>query len=1049
MLSKIAIKRPVTTVMITLMILICGYLGYSNLELALMPSTDFPMAMVMTSYSDAGPEEIQTLVTEPIEDAFASVSGVESITSRSMSGMSMVMVEFSDDTDLDFATIDLQEAVDKIENRLPDNASDPTVMTMDMDAVSIEIGVTSTRYDLEALYTLVEDELVPSFERINGISSVTASGGTESEIIITVDPYLLASYGLTTSSLSQALAAENVNLPSGSMMRGQTSVQVNTYGEFESVDEIRSLLISTPTGAIIELDEIADIYYGEKDRTSLTYIEGDDGILISLDKDSTANVVTVSHSIQDTMAELMIEYPDLSFYTLSDTADYIELSISNVTDTALLSAIIAFFVLLIFLKSPITAGIIAASIPTSIFATYGMMYLAGMSLNTISLGGLVIGIGMLVDNSVVVLDNIHQHYDRGLDAREAAEVGTKEVSLSIMASTLTTIAVFLPIAMTSGTVGEMMANLSYTITFALCASLFVSLTFVPMAATQLLESKKVKRYHKETIMTKILKKWDAGFNALSSGYEKAIRWSLKHSVALMVIVVAVFIGSLATVPLTGVNFMETTDESTVTLSISLPEGTELEETDAVILKVLERLEDFPEIQQIYASVGGGMMADGTNRGTINMDLVDVSERDKSTEEISAEMQLLVNDIAGADISVRAARNAMGSMGGTDISFNLYGYDNDILMEIEEDVIEILEGIEGFDNVSGSTGDTSPEANVVIDRSKAAQYGVTTTSISNALSIALSGVTATTYTIDGTEIDVVLQYDEDSVEYISDLDKIAISTNSGALIPLSDIATIEYTESTVTILREDGTNYITLSASADGIDNSESQAMVDEALANYIFPDNCSYGWSGTTQMMEETMNSMYLALVVAVLLVYMIMASQFESLRYPFIIMLTMPLAMTGGILGLFLTGNTITMTAMMGLVMLVGMVVNNGIVLIDYANQLMEKGMTAYESMLITGPRRLRPILMTTLTTIICMIPVATSTSSGGELMKGMAVAVIFGLTLSTALTLLFIPVSYVWLNNRKEKSDARKAARIAKRDAKSEANRIALEEKEKAQSK
>ncbi len=1046
MLSKIAIKRPITTIMVTLMVFICGVLSYTNLELALMPSVDLPMAMVMTSYSQAGPEEIENLITEPVEEAFASVSGVDTVSSSSRSGMSMVFVEFVDGTDMDFAKLDLQEALDKISNRLPDDASDPTIMSIDMDAVSFEIGVTSTRYDLEALHTLVDEDLVSEFERIDGISAVTASGGTESEITITVDPYLLASYGLTTNTLAQSLSSENTNLPSGSMMKGQTSVQINTYGEFETIEDIRGLPISTPTGAIIELDEIADIYYGEKDRTSLTYIEGQDGILISLDKESTANTVTVSDGIQETMQELQEEYPDLTFYTLSDSADYIKLAIDSVTNTALIAGAIAFFVLLLFLRNGVTAGIIAASIPTSIFATYGMMYLAGLSLNSISLGGLTIGIGMLVDNSVVVLDNIYQHYERGLDPQEAAEVGTKEVSLSIMASTLTTIAVFLPIAMTGGTVGEMMANLSYTVTFALAASFVVSLTFVPMAATLLLQKDRMKRNRKETAFTKILSSWDKALNALSSGYEKAIRWSLKNPKKLIALVLAIFLGSLATVPLTGVNFMETTDESTVSLSISLPEGSELDETDAVILKVLERLEVFPEIEQIYASVGGGMMSDGTNRGTINMDLVSISERDKSTEEVAAEMQTLMNDIAGANISVRAARNAMGSMGGTDISFNIYGYDNDILLEIEEDIVAILEEVEGLDDVEGSSGDTSPEANVTIDRSKAAQYGVTTSSVASALSTALSGTTATQFTVDGTEIDVVIQYDEDSIEYVSDLSKLTVTTNTGALIPITDVADIEYTESSRSISREDGKNFLSISATADGIDNSTSQAMVDAALENYIFPDNCSYGWSGTTEMMQDSMNSMYTAFIVAVLLVYMIMASQFESLRYPFIIMLTMPLSVTGGILGLFLTGKTITMPAMMGFVMLVGMVVNNGIVLIDYANQLVAKGMTAYEALLIAGPRRLRPILMTTLTTIFCMIPVAVSTAEGSEMLQAMAVAVIFGLTLSTALTLLFIPVSYMWLNNVKEKNDAKRAARKAKRDARSEENRIKLEQQEAA---
>ncbi len=1030
MLSRLAIRRRVTTMMVTMMVFLAGILAYTNLDMALMPDVDIPIALVSTSYVGAGPTEIENLLTKPLEEAVSTVTNVENVTSVSSANFSIVMVQFVDGTDIDMASVDLREVVDRTKSILPDDAAEPNILKMDMNATPIVLGVTTENMDLHVLNEMLEDNVINRLERIEGVASVSLTGGTEREIRITINPDKMAGYGLTPSTLSQILKSENMNLPSGSLSQGSTTVQVRTLGEFSSIQEIEKLPLTTPNGAIIHLEDVAKVEEVEVDRDSFSIIDGNYGIMISVDKQSTANLVDVSEKLNAEMAKIQKDYKELHLTMLSDTSDYIKLSLSNVTETAFLSALIAFFVLLVFLKNPITSAIIAVSIPTSILASFGLMYVTDMTLNTISLGGLAIGIGMLVDNSVVVLDSIYQYYERGYEPAEAAEAGTKEVTMAVTASTLTTVAVFLPIAFVSGSVGQMMKGLSYAICYSLVSSLVVSITFVPMACAVFLRRSPKKKNIKKRWYN-ISYQWDLFFDRLSNGYEKLITSALHHRFITVVLVLAAFFGSLSTLPKVGFDFMEETDEGVANISVSLPSGTDLDTTEEVVWEVLYRLQDIEEAEMVYASVGGGMMSSGTSSASITMNLVDKMERTRSTKEVVKEIETLVSDIPGAEITAMSSGSAMGSFGGADVSFNVYGYDSDVLMKVEKDLIALLSDTKGLTNVEGSTGETVPEAKVVINRDKASAYGITTASIANALNTAISGSTATQYKVDGTEIDVVLRYDTNELNYLTDIGNLTVTSSYGGEVPLQDIATVEMSESATAINRENQKNYITINASAENMSGSEAQKMVVSLLDAYSFPEGCNYGFSGTLEMMNDAMHSLSIALIVAVLLVYMIMASQFESLRYPMIVMFSMPLAFTGAILGLFLTGNTITMPAMMGFIMLAGMVVNNAIVLVDYTNQLIERGMGCFEALKIAGPRRLRPILMTTLTTILGLIPMVITQREGSETMRSLALSVIFGLSLSSLVTLVFIPVLYASMYERKEKRQAKKAARKQKRAA------------------
>lgn len=1029
MLSRLCIRKPITTIMITLMVFIAGIVAYSGLNLALMPNVDIPVVLVSTTYVGAGPEEIENLVSKPLEDALGTVNNVDTITSISNSNAALVMVQFVDGTDIDMAAIDLREVLDRAKSSLPSNAEEPVIFKIDMNAIPIYLGVTANNLDLNALNNLLEDDILPRLERIEGVASIDLTGGVEKEVRITVDPTKLVGYGLNVNTLSQILAAENMNLPSGSLTQGELNVPVRTIGQFSSVEEIKDLPIGTPTGAIIHLSDVANVVEVDKDQKNIAYLDGERGIMISVNKQSTANLVKTSEKIQKELDAITAQYPELHMTIVMDTSDYIKDSISNITETAFLSALIAFFVLLAFLKNPVTSGIIAVSIPTSILATFALMYLAGMSLNLISMGGVAIGIGMLVDNSVVVLDNIYQYYERGYSPKEASEEGAKEVTMAITASTLTTVAVFLPIAFVKGSVGQLLQNLSFAITFSLAASLVVAITFVPMASALLLQKDKKTKFRKYKKFSSALSKWENALERLSQWYERVIRWALSHRKTTVLTVLAVFLASLITVPMTGMDFMQESDEGTASVKISLPNGTELETTDEVVLEALYRLQTIPENETVYAIIGSDSMSDNSAAATVYMNLIPKSERSRSTSEVCEEIKTLLGDIPGIELTVSASQSSMGGTSSSDVTFNVYGYDNKTLMDVEDDVVELISNIDGFTDVEGSTGSTIPEALVKIDRSKASHYGVTAGSIASTLSTAISGTTATQYKVDGSELDVVLRYNTDDLNYLTDLNNLTVTSATGTQIPLSAVANIEIGESATSITRENQKNYISISANTPNLSGSEAQKLIDQALSTYDFPEGCTYAYSGNMEMMMDAFRSLMICMIIAVLLVYMIMASQFESLRYPFIVMFSMPLAITGGILGLFITGHTVTMPALMGFVMLVGMVVNNGIVLVDYANQLMDRGLSCYDALVTAGPRRLRPILMTTLTTILGMLPMALSKAEGSEMMQSLSIGVIFGLAFSTVVTLVFIPVLYLWMNERKENKKTRKTAKKEKK--------------------
>lgn len=1012
-LSKVSIQRPVTTVMVVFIVILLGIVSIGRLPVDLLPSFELPYALVMTSYNGAGPQEIESLITKPLEATVGTVSNLKNITSTSSNGSSMIFVEFNDGTDMDVAMLNMREKIDMIKGFLPEDAEDPMVMALDPNMMPImEIGISGNQ-DLVKLKQIVEDEITGKIERIEGVASVSVTGGKEKEIRITLLPDKLKGYNITPSTVAQSIAAENLNLPAGEVKQGNSSLTLRAVGEFNSIEEIRTLPIIT-SGGVIYLKDIAEVEEVFKEMTSYAYINGKPSISLSIQKQSTANTVQVSKQINKVLDQLRTELKDIEITTIYDSAEFINSSIGNVASTAILGGILAVFILFIFLRNIRSTFIVGTAIPVSIITTFALMYFSGLTLNMVSLGGLALGVGMLVDNAIVVLENIYRHRENGASRIDAADEGTTEVGMAVLASTLTTIAVFLPIVFVEGIVAKMFREMALTVTYSLTASLAVAVTLVPMMASKILKVEKVDEIKRRKITTKIFDKWSAVLDRIDKVYRRVLNWTLHHRLKASLITIGVFIGTLL-IPafgLVGMEFFPASDEGNFTISITLPKGTVIEETFEVVEQVQARLEGIEEIQEVFVNIGGGgsMISTGTssNRATLTVNIGSVKERKRSVDEIADEVRNLVSDIPGAEFSVTGSSSMMMGGGGSPISIQIAGDDLEQLELIANDVVALVESVEGTREVTSSIEDGIPEAQITINRNKASLYGLNMATISSTLKTAVQGSVATKYKVDGTEIDVRMVYDTSKSEYLKDIKNITITSPMGVNIPLSEVADISIKQSPTSISRDNQKRVVTVNSSLFGVDMNTAKMAIDQKLKNYPMPDGYSYEFAGEVEEMMESFASLGLALLLAILLVYMVLAAQFESFLHPFTIMFSVPLALTGAILALFVTGRTLSMPSFIGLIMLVGIVVNNAIVLIDYIIQLRQRGYDRTEAILEAGPTRLRPILMTTLTTVLGMIPMALGLGEGGETMSPLATSVIGGLSLSTILTLVVIPLNY-----------------------------------------
>ncbi len=1033
---KTAVKRPVTTTMVLLIVVVYGIMSYMNLNLDMLPNINVPVAIVSTTYSGAGSEEIENLITKPLEASLGTITGVEDIQSISSYGSSIIILMFEDNIDMDFAALDMRERVEMVKGYLPEDASDPMVLKIDITQMSsILIGAKSDTKSILELQTIVEDKVINRLERQAGVASASASGGKEQEVRVQFDEQKMIGYGINEQTVLGLLAAENYTIPVGNIKQGNVNLPISVKGELSNLVDIENVVIPTQYGNIF-LADIASVEFVYKDQEAISIIDGKPSLMISVDKQSTANSVEVSDALLAEIEKINSEMSDVELVMLVDPADYIRISLGNVSSSAVIGAVLAIIILLIFLNDIRASLVVGVAMPVSIIATFLLMNVSGLTLNMMSLGGLALGVGMLVDNSIVVIESIYRKLEEGYSKANAAVTGAKEVAVPVIASTLTTVAVFLPITFAGGLTADIFNELSFTITFSLASSLIVALTFVPMASSLFLETIEEKAM-RNSRGSSIINAFQSGFTKLEAYYFNILGKALEYKKTIFAIVIGfVIVTGLAaylTVPATMIPEM---DEGLVTITVELPKGTILEDTSAKIDEFMLLVQDMPEIENTAIMLGNsgsltmGGSSSGSNSGTVYLFLTDVKERDKTASELANEISKIGKSLVGAKVNASASSASMGGFGGSTTDIQIYGDDLDTLKNIVTDFEKAAEAIPNVGAVTTSLQTASPQAQIIIDKQKATALGVNATAISSSVKTAIQGSVATTYRANGTEYDIRVSQGVDNFNFITDLENISIVSAYGTNIPLSEIAEISVIDTPLAINRMNQERYETVSIALGNTDIATIKAAMQEYGDNYIMPEGYYWSYTGTSEQMVEMFTSLALALIAAILIVYMIMAAQFESYKYPFIVMFSIPIAMTGGVFGLVVTGEMFSITSFMGLIMLAGIVINNAIVLIDYTNILIrEEGYGIKEALIKAGPVRLRPILMSALTTILGLVPMLISNSAGAEMMRGLAAVVVFGLAFSTVITLVFVPTVYLMVTEASEKS---KEKRYRKRAAK-----------------
>ena len=1025
---KFAVKRPVTMIIMVSVLLILGFFTYSKLSVDLLPEMELPVAAVMTSYSGAGPEEVESGVTELLESALTTVSNVDTIQSISAAGQSVVIMMFNWGTDMDAAAIEMKDSIGFVEGYLPDGASDPLVIKMDPTMMPImQIGISGE--DLAQVQEIAEEVIEPRLSRIPEVASVIITGGQERQVKVEIDPVRLENYGLTLSQVAQVLQMENFNMSSGKVTQGTREYYVRNMQEFETIEDIRNVAIVTATGSNLRLGDIATITDGYKEMEQFTRVNHREAVGVHLMKQSDANTVKASEAVRKELAKIQQELNlDLDVDIVYDAAEYINQSIDSTIKMIYEGALLAVLVLFLFLRNMRSTLIIFTAIPLSIIATFILMYFYGTTLNLITMGGLALGVGRIVDDSIVVFENIYRHRSLGLPPMEAAVTGASEVSSAVIAATMTFIAVFLPMVFVEGLASIIFAPMAMTISFAILCSLFVALTVIPLMSSRILTDKSMQRITEGSgRIFNATQKFGGWIDSLGERYKVLIQACLNRRRRVIIIVTLLMVVSLAAIPLVGAEFMPATDSGEISVSIETDKGSTLEDTDEVIRQVENRLLDIPEVELVFTSVGsaGTMMmssgSGGTNTSTLYVKLCPKNERQRGVEMVAEDMRQQLAGLAGTKVAV-SVMDATSSFGSTSpVVVQVSGDDLDVLREISTEVADIVRSTPGTREVTSSITDGNPEMQIRIDRARAAAYGLTPIQVASEIKSAMDGTVATRYKVNGQEVDVKVSYTSEGHSDVDYLTNLTILSPQGAVVKLSQIATFELAQGPVQIIREDQVRKAEVTADLLNRDLNSVMTDIQASIDQMNLPAGYEITFGGENEEMMESFASLAVALLLAIILVYAVMAVQYESFFNPFVIMFSIPTCIIGVVFGLLLTGRSFSITAFIGVIMLVGIAVANAIVYVDYLKRLRERGMERDEAIAEAGRVRLRPILMTAFTTILAMLPMAIGLGEGAELIAPLATVVIGGLLASTLITLVLVPVVYSIFDDWGQKITAR----------------------------
>ena len=1014
-LPRFSVNRPVFTTMVSLIVIILGGISLSRLPVDLMPDISFPTVSISTSYANASPEEIEELITRVIEQSMSAVPGVEEVSSVSSEGSSSVRVTFTWGTDLDAASNDIRDRLDRVIPRLPEDADRPSLRKFDPASFPILILGASSDLDPVQMRMILEDEIKYRLERVPGVASMDIWGGRERQIHVDLYPEKIKALDISLNQVISRIRTANITLPAGTIETGNFEITLRTPGEYTSIEQLRSTTVAVHEGSPVRLWEVADVVDGWERVRRIVRVNGKPGIRLSVSKQSGQNTVDVAKGLLKEIERVNEDYPQFNIIPIIDTSEYVERSISNVGTAAMYGGLFAILVLLLFLRNIRSTAIIAAAIPISIIATFALVYFGGFTLNIMTLGGLALGIGMLVDNAIVVLENIYRMREGGIGAIDASVKGTGEVAGAIVASTLTTLVIFMPMVFVRGMAGIMFMQLAFVVSFALLCSLAVALSLIPMLASRFMQPSSMEATNGETLSHKVFRVTGTFFAAMERTYRHMLRFSLRHRFIVLAVAALLLLASIMLVPLVGSELMPQADDGEVRISAEMEVGTRLSVMDRTMRQIEAiTMEEVPEIENVVTSLGSsGWRGGGSHSGDLRISLVPQAERSRSSEEIAAVLRQKLSDIPGTVVRTRAGQGLFlisRMVGGSErVEVEIRGYDLDTSEMLAQRVIRLVEAVPGVTDADISRDVGTPERLIRVDRVKAEAMHIAVADIAGMLQTIVAGTTAGYYREAGDEFEILVKLkdvEERSVQEILDL---TINNSQGQPIVLRNIVSLEPRKGPVQIERKNQERLVSVRANIHGRDLGSILRDIQAELRTIPIPQGMSIGLGGDYEDQQEAFLELSIGLVLALVLVYMVMACLYESLRDPFIVMFSVPLAVIGVILILFLTGTTLNMQSFIGCIMLAGIVVNNAILLVDYTNLLRrEQGLGIMEAIVTAGSRRLRPILMTAMTTICGLIPLALGLGEGGEAQAPMARTVIGGLLSSTFITLLVVPVIY-----------------------------------------
>ncbi|MEO1021901.1 MAG: efflux RND transporter permease subunit [Bacteroidota bacterium] len=1010
-LTKTSIDRPIATSMAFLIIIVIGIVGFRYLPVDLLPPIEYPRLTVATEYPNVGPEEIENIITERIENALAGVPGVERVRSGSSLGRSRVTLEFAQGVNLDEAANDVRAALDRVRDDLPPEAEPPRIWKFDPNDFPIVIIGANSEKNLADLTQVLDREITKRFEQINGVGSIDIWGGVNREVKVNLKRDRLIASGLSAADVQQAIAQENANLPGGNVNAGVQRLYVRTLGEYQNIDQIKNTVITFVDDKPIRVKDVAEVSFDYEDLDRLVTINEKPMVRFGIRKQTGANTVSVTEDIKKEVERINAERTDLELFVTTDQSQFIQASIDNVQSSAIWGALLAVVVLYVFFRNGSSTFIIAVSIPISIIATFGLLYFNGITLNQMSFGGLALGVGLIVDNAIVVLENIiRMREEKGHSLKESALIGTKQVAGAIVASTLTTSVIFLPVVFMQTVSGLLFQQLALVVVFALLCSLLVALTLVPMLSSRFLTSTK------RTSETKV-SRFQRFFINLENSYSRLLSSALTRKRWVFAVTVFLVVGSSYLLTDIPIELAPQTDADEIDIDLQMADGTNIA-VQSIYLKELERIvrANLPmdDVKNITTDVRDG-------RAEVEISMVEASKRSQNTSDIAETIRKEVEGaIPGADIRVSAQsglwilRRIFGSGGDEALQIELRGYDLEQSFDLAQQIKLRIEGLPGVTGVRVGRSEGTPEQNIMFDRERIADLGLTVREVAETIQTNVGGSRAGVFRLGGDEYPITVRLRPEDRLGTLDLDNISIRTQEGQVIPVSTVINRELGRGATDISRVNGQRSLTISANLEsGVALGEAVEDIRANLLDFPLPAGFSIVYSGEYEEQEKAARDFQISIIMALVLIYMVMAGQFERFFDPLVVMFSVPLAIIGVVPTLLLTGTTLNIQSIMGIIMLIGIVVNNAIVLVDYINILRrEQGMELVTAVIEAGRLRLRPILMTTLTTVLGLLPLSFGIGPGAEIQASLARVVIGGLTASTLITLVFIPVVYVSAN-------------------------------------